>query len=72
METGREYVIPLQQDKKQYIKIYKRTKKKRIKKKALKFIPMFHLRMEIEKYIKLDIKNCKIHINGREISNENT
>ena len=67
METGKEYVIPLTQDKKQYIKIYKRTKKKRIKKKVLKFIPMFHLGMEIEKYIKSDIKIC---INGREISNE--
>ena len=68
MEIDREYVIPLMQDKKQYIKIYKRTKNRRIKKKALKFIPMFHLGLEIEKYIKTNKKKFKLYIDGKEIN----
>lgn len=68
----REYVIPLRIDPPQYLKIYHRTKNRRIKKKALRKCPMLHLQKQIEKYIGLgsNMKTFEINIGGRKIEKE--
>jgi len=72
METGREYVVPLIEDSPQYLKIYYRTKNRRIKKKALKKCRMLRLSLEIQKYIGLgkNMKNFEITVDGRKLEKE--
>lgn len=52
MTNDREYVIPLITDPPQYLKIFYRTKKKRIKKKALKKCRLLQLQIYIQKAYK--------------------
>jgi len=70
-DYDREYVIPLI-DPQQYLKIYHRTKNRRIKKKALKKCPILSLQKRIEKSIGLgsNMKNFEIKINGKKIEKE--
>lgn len=70
-DYDREYVIPLI-DPQQYLKIYHRTKNRRIKKKALKKCPMLYLQERIKKNIGLgsNMKNFEIKINGEKIEKE--
>ena len=72
MEIGREYVVPLIEDSLQYLKIYYRTKNRRIKKKALKKCRMLRLSLEIQKYIGLskNMKNFEITVDGRKLEKE--
>ena len=67
-----EYVVPLRIDPPQYLKIYHRTKNRRIKKKALKKCPMLHLQKQIEKSIGIsaNMKDFEINIGGRKIEKE--
>ena len=67
-DYDREYAIPLI-DPLQYLKIYRRTKNRRIKKKALKKCPMLYLQKQIEKSVGLgsNMKSFEINIGGREI-----
>lgn len=64
-----ECVIPLQIDSPKYLKIYHKTKNRRIKKKALKKCPMLSLSKKIEKCIGIseNMKTFKINIGDREI-----
>lgn len=70
-DYDREYVIPLI-DPQQYLKIYHRTKNRRIKKKVLKKCPMLYLQERIKKSIGLgsNMKNFEIKINGEKIEKE--
>lgn len=64
-----EYIPPLRIDPPQYLKIYHRTKNRRIKKKALKKCSMLSLQKQIEKSIDIseNMKILKVNIGGREI-----
>lgn len=70
-DYDREYVIPLI-DPPQYLKIYRRTKNRRIKKKTLKKCPMLYLQKRIEKSIGLgpNMKNFEIKIDDKKIEKE--
>lgn len=70
-DYDREYVIPLI-DPQQYLKIYHRTKNRRIKKKVLKKCPMLYLQKQITKSIGLgsNMENFEIKINGKKIEKE--
>lgn len=67
-----EYVIPLPPRKR--MKIYYRTKNRRIKRKQEKKEPLIKVQNEIAKYINYNLKQqpMKIYINGKEINNENS
>lgn len=62
MEKGVEYIVPVGF---KHIKIYDRTKKKRIKKKCLKKAPIIAIREEIIKRIG-NVKDTKVYIGGDE------
>ena len=63
MEKGVEYIVPLGL---KHIKIYDRTKKKRIKKKCLKKAPIIAIREEIIKHL-CNEKDIKVYIGGEKI-----
>lgn len=66
MERGQEYVIPLSNPKN--IKIYYRTKNRRIKKKQIKKAPIIAVSEAIKKYIgNIKKEDIKINIDGKEI-----
>lgn len=69
MEKGQELVIPINMKE---IRIYHRTKKRRIKKKQMKKAPIIEVHNQILKYVGLakNIKKFEIYVDGKKIESE--